>query len=63
MSYENIVEAGKRRDAKAKAGLRLERQKRAQGRKRDHFIDQEKDEAEVEIRKLGLDKYYTILKF
>ncbi len=54
MSYEDIVEAEKRRDAKTKASRSLEPQRRVQGRKSDHDINQEKEVAEVEIRKLGL---------
>ncbi len=54
MSYENIVKAEKRRDAKTKASRSLESQRRVQERKSDHDINQEKKVTEIEIRKLEL---------
>ncbi len=62
MRYEDIVEAEKRRDAKAKAAPSLEQQKRVPERNRGQPLSQEKEVTEFEIHKLGLDSYCSVLQ-
>ena len=63
ISYEDIVEAERRRDAKAKAGPRLKGQTKKQGRTTDHDIAREIEMADSEISKWGLDSYCSVLQF
>ena len=63
MSYEDIVEAKKRRDTKTKANRSLEPQRRVQGKKSNHDVNQDKEVTKVETRKLKLSSYCSILQF
>ncbi len=63
MTYEDIVEAEKRRAVKAQAGPSLKRKERSQSRKNGYSADREKDNAEFEIRESGLQSFCSVMQF